>query len=157
MWITAQYCPLLMSRGLTAGVTFAGTTLTVDPADAAFQSLAVGVTQIISISYDSRRRRWRHCAANRNHHHLRAPMMLPWFGTSLTVAVNEDDAISIVDLLAGASDVDIGDVLSIQNFTASGGSPLGLTPNGTDLNIDPSHPDYQSLALARRPRHIVGL
>ena len=38
--------------GLTSGVTFAGSTLTVDPSDAAFQSLALGEVLNMVIGYD---------------------------------------------------------------------------------------------------------
>ncbi|MFB9150844.1 tandem-95 repeat protein, partial [Roseovarius ramblicola] len=38
--------------GLTAGVTLVGNSLTVDPSDAAFQSLAAGESQIITVNYE---------------------------------------------------------------------------------------------------------
>ena len=52
MSITSAVLSIANVTGLAAGVTFAGTTLTVDPSDAAFQSLAIGETLDIIVSYD---------------------------------------------------------------------------------------------------------
>lgn len=63
----------------------------------------------------------------------------------VTLAVNEDDADTSVDLLQGASDPDAGDVLSIgtDSFTLRSGDDSGITRNGTTLNVSPNA--YNSL------------
>ena len=86
--------------GLTAGVTFAGSTLSVDPADAAFQSLAQGETLAIVISYDVV-----------DEHGASVPQTAtititgtndaPEVAAALTAAGDEDDAGFSVDMLDG--------------------------------------------------------
>ena len=129
--------------GLAAGVTFAGSTLTVDPSNAAFQSLAIGETLDIIVSYDVV-----------DEHGATTPQTAtitiagtndaPTVGAAITAAANEDDAGFTVDMLTGASDIDTSDVLSVANVT---GLTAGVTLSGTNLNVDPSDAAFQSLAL----------
>ena len=138
--------------GLTAGVTFAGSTLSVDPSDAAFQSLALGAVLSIVVSYDVT-----------DEHGASVPQTAtitltgtndaPTVAAALTAAANEDDAGFTIDMLAGASDVDTGAVLSVANVT---GLTAGVTFAGSTLTIDPADAAFQSLALGETLDIIVG-
>ncbi|MCF6274462.1 MAG: cadherin-like domain-containing protein, partial [Robiginitomaculum sp.] len=129
--------------GLTAGVTFAGSTLTIDPADAAFQSLALGEVLNIVVSYDV-------VDGNGGSVAQTATITItgandaPTVAAALTASANEDDAGFTIDMLTGASDIDTSDVLSVANVT---GLISGVTLSGTTLNVDPSDAAFQSLAL----------
>ena len=68
----------------------------------------------------------------------------PVVSAALSGGAGEDDAGFNVDLLAGASDVDDGAVLSIANLQFTGDAS-GITVNGTSLTVDPSA--YNHLAL----------
>ena len=138
--------------GLTAGVTFAGTDLTVDPANAAFQSLALGAILNIVINYDVV-----------DEHGASVPQTatititgtndIPTVSAGVTAAGNEDDAALVVDMLANASDVDTGAVLSIANVT---GLVSGVTfAGGTDLTVDLADASFQFLALGETMDIIV--
>ena len=139
----AQCCRLAALAGLFPGVTFAGSTLTVGPTDAAFQSLAQGETQTIIVGYTIS-----------DEHGASVPQIAnititgtndaPTVAAALTAAANEDDASFTLDLLAGASDVDNGAILSVANVTGVG---AGMTFVGTDLIVDPFDAVFQSLAL----------
>src|SRR5690606_32157052 len=64
--------------------------------------------------------------------------------TAVTSAASEDDATYSVDLLAGASDPDTSDSLSVSNLTLISGEAGGASSSGRGLEVDPSA--YQSLA-----------
>ncbi len=68
----------------------------------------------------------------------------PDVGDIVRAAPTEDDAPIIVDLLEGASDPD-GDTLTVVNLALLSGNDIGVTINGTVLEIDPSA--YNSLAV----------
>ena len=129
--------------GLAAGVIFAGTGLTVDPSDAAFQSLAIGETLDIIVSYDVVDEHGASVAQTATIT-IAGTNDAPTVGAAITAAANEDDASFSVDMLAGASDIDTSDVLSVANAV---GLTAGVTLSGTSLNIDPSDSAFQSLAL----------
>jgi len=73
----------------------------------------------------------------------------------ITAEVETGDKTETLDLLAGATDVDVSDTLSIANVTfavdgsatANGGAelPVGVTLSGSDLTVDPSDPAFQGL------------
>ena len=134
--------------GLVAGLTFSGTTLTVDPADAAFQHLAVGDSQAITVTYDVV-----------DIHGAATPQTAtvtvtgsndaPQVAAALSASAAEDDAVFTLDLLAGASDVDNGETptLNVQNLT---GLVAGVTLSGTTLTVDPSDAAFQQLAAGEQ-------
>ncbi|WP_137889444.1 DVUA0089 family protein, partial [Pseudomonas sp. 2FE] len=76
----------------------------------------------------------------------------PTVAAALTAAANEDDASFNVNLLTGASDVDIGDVLSVSNVQ---GLSSGLSLSGNTLSVDPSDTTFQSLAVGETRDIIV--
>ncbi len=66
----------------------------------------------------------------------------PVVASDITETVAENSAATTVDLLAGASDVDIGDVLGVVNLVRLSGNATGLTADGNDLQINPDAYDY---------------
>ena len=69
----------------------------------------------------------------------------PAVAAPIAAGFNEDDAVSSVDLLAGAADVDNGAVLGVAGFTVTGGDGSGVSLNGSDLTVDPDA--YNHLAV----------
>ena len=136
---------------LPAGVTFnsATNTLTLDPSDAAYQSLNTGDTQDVVVNYTiedgnggsvGQTVTWTVTGADE----AAAVNNPPAVTAALTEAVTEDGALSTVDLLSGASDAD-GDLLSAN--VNVGALPAGVTFNSATnaLTLDPSDAAYQSL------------
>ncbi len=65
----------------------------------------------------------------------------PTVSGPVTAAATEDDAGFVVDMLAGASDVE-GDTLNVSGLTLTGGNAAGVSVAGNSLNIDPSAYNY---------------
>ena len=55
---------------------------------------------------------------------------------ALSADISEDDAPVVIDLLAGASDVDEGDVLSGSDVSVSGGNSAGLSLDGNSVQVN---------------------
>lgn len=53
-------------------------------------------------------------------------------------AFSEDDAAATVNLLAGASDPDVGDTVSVSNLTLVSGNAAGISASGNVLNVNPN-------------------
>jgi VCBS repeat-containing protein len=68
----------------------------------------------------------------------------PLVEAALTAAADEDEAIFTVDLLAGASDVDAGAVLSVANVA---GLVAGVTLSDSTLTVDPTDAAFQYLGV----------
>ncbi len=125
------------------GVTLTGTTLKVDPA--AFAYLGVGQTATITVVY-----------AIIDAHGATVPQTEtititgandgPAVVAALTGSASQGDAIKSFDLLAGATDPDLGETatLTIGNLTfklngvAVQTAPVGVTLTGTMLRVDPA-------------------
>ena len=129
--------------GLAAGVTFAGSALTVDPSNAAFQSLAAGETLDIIVSYDVVDEHGASVAQTTTIT-ITGTNDAPTVGAAISTSANEDDAGFTVDMLSGANDVDTTDALSVANVT---GLTAGVTLSGSTLNVDPSDTAFQGLGL----------
>ncbi len=123
---------------LPAGVTLAGNILTVDPSDASFQSLNVGDTAIITVTYDVT-----------DEHGASVPQTAtititgtndtPVVSAAIPATTSEDDAPITIDLLQNASDVDAGAVLSVANIQQISGRLLPApTLSGSNLIFDSS-------------------
>ncbi len=130
-------------QGLVSGLSFDGTTLTVDPTDSAFQSLALGETLELTISYDIADE-FGATVSQSALVSLTGTNDAPTLAAALVAAANEDEALVSLDLLSGASDVDAGSVLSIENISAL---TAGVSLDGTTLILDPSDASFQALAL----------
>jgi VCBS repeat-containing protein len=137
---------------LPSGVTLIGSTLTIDPSDGSLQSLALGETVDLIISYDVIDENGASVAQTATIT-ITGTNDAPTVAAALTAAANEDDPSFDIDLLSGASDVDNGAVLSITNVSAL---PSGFTLSGSTLTVDPSDPSLQSLNLGETFTLFVG-
>ncbi|MBL0422810.1 VCBS domain-containing protein, partial [Ramlibacter sp. AW1] len=130
---------------LPAGVSYSAATqsFTLDPANAAFQSLPAGVTTTVTVNYGisdgtattAASATWTVTGTND----------APAVSGAVTATVAEGSAVSTLNALARATDVDAGTTLTVVNVP--GTLPAGVTynaGNGT-FSLDPSHPGYQSL------------
>ncbi|MFM5932398.1 MAG: VCBS domain-containing protein [Novosphingobium sp.] len=136
--------------GLVDGVTFSGSTLTVDPTNAAFNALKAGEPLVIVVSYNVV-----------DELGLSVPQTAtititgtndrPTVAAALTAGAAEDSAAFTINMLTGASDVDHDAVLSVTNVT---GLVPGVTFSGSTLTVDPTNAAFQSLT-AGEPRVIV--
>ena len=66
----------------------------------------------------------------------------PTVAAGVTESVNEDDSVTTVDLLAGASDADLTDSINVQGVTFATGDPAGISVVGNTLEVDPSAYNY---------------
>ncbi|WP_333834242.1 VCBS domain-containing protein [Rubrimonas sp.] len=127
--------------GQAAGLRLEGDLVTVDPGDQAFQALAAGEKREIALSWDV-------IDGNGGVAQQTASIIVtgvnddPTVGPALSLAVTEDGPVATLDLLAGASDVDAGDVLSVENVA---GLTAGLSLDGAVLTVDPADPSFQAL------------
>ena len=130
--------------GLVDGLTLTGSTLTVNPKDPAFQTLAAGAEQKISISYE---------VADQHGAKVAQTATITVIGTNdapkvtgdVAATVNEDAAPVTVDLLATASDIDAGDDVDAAtvSYAVTGGSWAGSVAYSVDnetgaLRLDPA-------------------
>jgi len=128
---------------LPEGATLDGSTLNFDPSNVAYQALAVGETQEVTLSYT---------IIDGAGGSVEQSLTITVTGANDAPAVEaalisntiEDGEIISVDLLEGASDVDNGAALSVTDLPE--GLPAGVTVDGTILSFDPSDAAYQSLA-----------
>ena len=133
---------LMVIGGDASGVTVSSNTLSVDPN--AYNSLAVGESEVITYSYDV-------IDSNGGIVAQMAAITItgtndaPTVSSAVTASATEDDASFSVDLLAGAADVDASDTLSVSGLTVTGGNDSGVTVSGNSLSVDPGA--YNSLAV----------
>jgi VCBS repeat-containing protein len=129
---------------LPAGVSLNGSTLTVNPADASFQSLNVNESKVITVTYD---------VVDENGGKVAQTANITITGTNdaptvssavVAPAAAEDSASFNVNLLAGASDVDHGAVLHVDNVSTL---PAGVTLSGNTLTVNPADASFQSLSV----------
>jgi uncharacterized delta-60 repeat protein len=78
----------------------------------------------------------------------------PKVAAALSASSTEGDAAFTIDLLAGASDVDVGDSLSVDAASVSG-LQGGVTRNGNTLSIDPGNAAFQSLSAGQTQTVLV--
>ena len=129
---------------LPAGVTFnaAAKTFSLNPSAAAYQSLAAGATTTVTVTYGvsdgtvttSASVSWTITGTND------APVV----SGAVNGTATEDGAVSTLNALATANDVDAGTTLSV---VLSSPLPAGVTYNATTktFSLDPSAAAYQSL------------
>ena len=127
---------------LPAGVTLDGTTLTLDPADPSFQSLADGETSVLVVSYTVIDGEGGSVAQTATFT-VTGTNDAPTVGAALSAAATEGGEGVSVNLLAGATDVDNGAELSVANLSAL---PAGVSVDGATLSLDATDPSFDSLA-----------
>jgi VCBS repeat-containing protein len=128
--------------GLVAGLSLAGSTLTVDPANAAFIPLAQGETQTVTVTYNVV-----------DETGLSTPDSAvititgvndaPTRSANATLSGAEDSGVATLDLRTNVSDVDNGAVLHLTS-AVSGQTP-GVTVAGDIATVDFSNAAFQSL------------
>jgi VCBS repeat-containing protein len=129
--------------GLVAGLTLAGSTLTVDPSNAAYLSLAEGQQQSITISYDIIDGQGGSVAQTATIT-LTGVNDAPTVTGAIVANGTEDGGSLVVNMLANAADVDIGAVLSVNTVQ---GLVAGVTLVGTTLVVDQNNASFQSLGV----------
>ncbi|WP_346842270.1 retention module-containing protein [Metapseudomonas otitidis] len=116
-------------------------TWTLDPSNAAYQSLAAGEKLVIQVPFTA------------TDGQLSSDSVLtltitgvndvPVVTGAISVGTNEDAAGQVIDLLAKASDTDAKDVLNVVNLReTSGNDASGVTVSGNTLVLDPSAYNY---------------
>ena len=133
---------LTLSSGDDSGVTIGVNSLSVDPN--AYNSLAVGESEVVVYNYNI-------FDGEGGSVTQTATITITGDNDDPTVSVavadggSEDDAVFAVDLLAGASDPDTGDVLNVSGLTLFSGDDSGVTIGVNSLSVDPNA--YNSLAV----------
>ncbi|MGN7160512.1 Ig-like domain-containing protein [Sphingomonas sp. SAFR-052] len=133
----------IMNLGtLPDGLVQEGSVVSIDPGNAAFQSLAAGEWRTIDISY--------RIADNGGSSVAQSARITvsgvndaPVVDADLSAQLVEDDGVAFIDLLTGASDVDDGDSLSVAGLPEL---PAGIRLDGDQLRVDLDDPAFQSLA-----------
>ncbi|MDB2438225.1 cadherin-like domain-containing protein, partial [Hellea sp.] len=132
---------LMLTNGDASGVTVNGDSLDVDPS--AYNFLAVGENVEITYSYDIE-------DGNGGSVAQTATITITGENDAPTVEAElasfgfEDGAVFSLNLLDGAEDADLSDILSVTNLTLLSGNDDGVTISGDSLAVDPNV--YQSLA-----------
>ncbi|WP_246015744.1 beta strand repeat-containing protein, partial [Azospirillum griseum] len=125
---------LVQTGGPAATVSLSGGTLSLNPNP--FNSLAAGQTAALTFAYAvsdgsaSTARTLSVTVAGRND--------APVASGPVTAATDEDAAALVVNLLQGASDPDLIDVLSVTGFSQTGGRAVSVTRTGGTLTLDPA-------------------
>lgn len=147
-----------LSETLPVGVAYSSILqgFILDPSNAAFQHLAVDESTTVTVNYDV------------SDGHLTVPGSVSWIihgineaptVTPLSGSVTEEDDVQVIDLLAGARDVDTSDTLSVTNFAGTAhdqdNQPVDVSAavvvGPSTVTVDPHDFDYlgagQSVAL----------
>ncbi|APZ90894.1 cadherin-like domain-containing protein [Fuerstiella marisgermanici] len=130
---------LTLAAGDDSGVTVGGNVLTIDPA--AYNHLAVGESEVIGFSYNI-------VDGNGGSVVQTATVTIsgsndaPTIIAPVSAAATEDDGPFTVDLLEGASDEDLSDVLNVDALTLTSGDDNGVTVGANALIIDPAAYNY---------------
>ncbi len=128
---------------LPAGVTFDGTALTLDPTDASFQALAEGQELLLDFTYTIEDGEGGSVSQTATFT-VTGTNDVPTASGAQSEAASED-AMTEIDLLALAGDIDLGDILDVTNVT---GLVAGLSVFGSTLTVDGTDPDFQALVAA---------
>jgi VCBS repeat-containing protein len=136
------------------GLSLSGASLTVDPANGAFDHLAQGHSTTITVSYDVTDVHGATVAQTETIT-ITGTNDTPMVATALASSADEGDVAHSVNLLAGASELDdgetatlsVGNVMySVDGGTAGATAPAGLSLSGASLTIDPANGAFDHLA-----------
>jgi VCBS repeat-containing protein len=136
------HASVIAPQDLPAGVVQAGDTLVVDPSNAAFQNLAAGEQRVLIVNYSIVDEQGAAVPQSAKIT-VTGTNDAPTVSVAVTGAAIEGGPVQVVDLLAGASDIDHNAVLHAEIV---GDLPAGMTLVGNTLHVDASDPAYQSLA-----------
>nr|WP_276540315.1 VCBS domain-containing protein [Bradyrhizobium elkanii] len=146
-----------------AGVSLSGSTLTVDPTDPAFNSLAVGEHTTIVVSYNVKDAQGATVAQTETIT-ITGTNDAPVVAAALTSTAAEGAASYTLNLLSGASDPDHGETATLSvadvSYTVDGGTgsstaPAGVSLSGSTLTVDPTDPAFNSLAVGEHTTIVV--
>lgn len=118
--------------------------IVVDPSHTAFQHLAEGVDEVITVNYEIEDEQGAKVAQTAKIT-ITGQNDLPEVGAIIEKSANEDDDNFIVDLLEGASDPDDGETQTLS-VASLAGLEAGLVQSGNTVTVDPSDGAFQSLA-----------
>lgn len=136
-----------------SGLSLSGHTLNVDPADSAFDHLAVGQQRTVVISYEVRDAQGASVPQTQTIT-ITGTNDGPVVSGALSSTAQEGDAAYTLDLLTGASDIDQGDAAtlnvtnvrySINGSQTTTSAPEGLSLEGSALTVDPTHAAFDAL------------
>ena len=153
----------LASGTAPAGVSLSGSTLTIDPTDAAFNHLAVGEHTTIVVSYNVTDAQ-NATVAQTETITITGTNDAPVVASALTDTAAEGDSSFTKDLLTGATDPDDGETAtltvagvqySVDGGLASGTAPAGVSLSGSTLTIDPTDPAFNHLAVGEHTTIVV--
>ncbi|MGY3574361.1 VCBS repeat-containing protein [Bradyrhizobium sp. USDA 4504] len=146
-----------------AGVSLSGSTLTVDPTDPAFNSLAVGEHMTIVVSYNVKDAQGATVAQTETIT-ITGTNDAPVVAAALTSTAAEGAASYPLNLLSGASDPDHGETATLSvadvSYAVDGGAssstaPAGVSLSGSTLTVDPTDPAFNSLAVGEHMTIVV--
>jgi VCBS repeat-containing protein len=127
----------MLPAGFSLGID--GHTLTIDPADPAFDYLAFNQQTVIEVSYDVMDAQGATVPQTETVT-ITGTNDGPVVAAALTATADEGDTAFATDLLAGATDLDLGETatLSIANllYSINGGTASAILPAGFSLGID---------------------
>lgn len=138
-----------------AGISISGSTLTVDPTNAAFDHLAVGEHLTITVSYNVKDAQGATVPQTETIT-IYGTEDYPTVMAALSATANEGDLSFTQNMLLGASDLDDGETASLQitgmtfkvdSGTPSTAPPAGVTFTGNTLAVNPSAPAFDYLAV----------
>ena len=153
----------LASGTAPAGVSLSGSTLTVDPTDAAFNHLAVGEHTTIVVSYNVTDAQGATVAQTETIT-ITGTNDAPVVASALTGTAAEGDSSFTKDLLTGATDPDHGETAtltvadvqySVDGGLASGTAPAGVSLSGSTLTVDPTDAAFNHLAVGEHTTIVV--
>ncbi|MGL4396437.1 MAG: beta strand repeat-containing protein [Hyphomicrobium sp.] len=132
--------------GLPAGATVSGSTLTLDLGNAAYDSMAVGAQQSFVVTYQVVDQ-FGAAVAQSATITITGTNNAPRVAAALSATAAEGAGNLVVDLLAGASDVDSGAQLSIAAFPAL---PAGVSRTGSTLTVDANNAAFNTLGVGQQ-------
>ena len=153
----------LASGTAPAGVSLSGSTLTIDPTDAAFNHLAVGEHTTIVVSYNVTDAQ-NATVAQTETITITGTNDAPVVASALTDTAAEGDSSFTKDLLTGATDPDHGETATltvagvqyaVDGGLASGTAPAGVSLSGSTLTIDPTDAAFNHLAVGEHTTIVV--
>ena len=151
------------SAAVPAGVTLTGTTLSVDPTNAAYTHLALGQSTTIVVSYNVTDVHGASVAQTETIT-ITGTNDAPLVAAPLTLGAIQGVTAFTADLLAGATDPDDGETASlavtnvhysIGSGTLSASAPAGISLTGTTLSVDPTNAAFAHLALGQSTTIVV--
>ncbi len=152
-----------VSSTAPAGVILAGSTLSLDPSNPAFNHLAVGAHATVVVSYNVKDAQGATVAQSATIT-INGTNDVPVVSAALTSTAAEGAGSYAMNLLSGASDADDGETatLSVANvgYSVDGGAvssttPAGVSLAGSTLTVNPANGAFDHLAVGENSTIVV--